>query len=618
MCGIAGLSGKKIDGDLARAMVRALTHRGPDEEGYYIKDDFAFGMRRLSIVDLVSGQQPVYNEDKTVVTVFNGEIYNFAALRDELRARGHRFYTKTDTEVIVHLYEDYGDDLVKHLDGMFALAVWDVKIKRLLLARDRFGKKPLYYYNKNGLFLFGSEIKSLLRHPQVEKKINYEALHHYLSLKHVPGPLTIYQDIFSLPAASTMSYKNGNVLIKRYWTLAYDKPAADLGAGKSEMDIVKTLSEALKEAVQKRMIGDVPVGAYLSGGLDSSLVTAIYSRLTSDRIKTFCLVYDDEIENKSADRRFASLVAKKYHTEHFEYLISEREFFVDLEKVIASFDEPFGGVVSTYFISKLIAQHVKVAISGDGADELFGSYLAHRLALPIDNYLNGRRSPKDLKPFDGEPERLSFLAEAEQWRWRSKLLVFGEEEKFELYDRGHADEFSSYNTPLLYKKYFSESTTTDPLNRVLDVDCRSLLADEVLPFVDRLSMAHSLEVRCPYLDYTFAEKVASLHGKLKIHNGETKYILKKMAEKYLPKELIYRKKEGFIPPINKWLTRNVDFARQILSAASLSRHGFFNKGYVEKLIDKISEQDSVAVNKVWLLLNFQIWYDNSLLEVSKL
>ncbi|MDI6591490.1 MAG: asparagine synthase (glutamine-hydrolyzing) [Patescibacteria group bacterium] len=605
MCGIVGFTGKKNLKQLSE-MVKLLTHRGPDEEGFYSDNEISLGIRRLSIIDLITGSQPIYNEDKSVIIIFNGEIYNFPDLKKELLKRGHRFYTKADTEVIVHLYEDFGENFVDYLDGMFAIALWDKKNKKLILCRDRFGKKPLYYILVNNNLIFGSEIKSILVNSKVKKRLNLEALHHYLSLKHIPSPLTIYQKIYSLPAASILIFYQRKIKIKKYWKLKYN-----LTRPKKESEIISNLEHLLKKAVEKRLIGDVPIGAYLSGGVDSSLVVALYSLLSGGKIKTFSLIYEDRFKNKTVDAKFARLVAKKYKTEHYEYLTNGQELLEDLVEIISAFDQPFAGVVSTYFISKLIKKYVKVAISGDGGDELFGSYLAARLAFPINNYLEGKRDSESLKPFDKEIDFLYQIAERPEWKWRAKLVVFNEEEKRNLYNLKLAPSFKKFNTEKLFQSYFKDSQATDSLNRILDVDCQSVLSDQVLPFVDRLSMAHSIEVRCPYLDQDFAEYVVSLPGEWKIRKGETKYILKRLAEKYLPKNLIYRPKEGFISPINQWLPNNKKYLKSVLSERNLIKHNLFNIKYVNQLVDNLKVNDTKSINKVWTLLNFQIWYENN-------
>lgn len=605
MCGIVGFTGIK-DQQLLHQMVRVLTHRGPDEEGFFTDQEASLGMRRLSIIDLKTGSQPIYNERRDIVTVFNGEIYNFKELRKDLLKKGHQFKTKTDTEVIVHLYEDWGEKLVEKLDGMFALAVWDSAKKKLILARDRFGKKPLFHSLIDKNLIFASEIKSILLHPKIKKELNFEALHHYFSLKHVPAPLTIFKYIFSLPAGSYLVYHQGKINIQNYWTLKYNLIEPKVSQEKKVLD---QLDQLLNLAVKKRLVSDVPVGAYLSGGVDSSLVATIFRNYSRNKFKTFCLTYGKEIKHKQADLKFARLVAKKLGTEHYEYQLSRNDFFNDLVNVIKSFDQPFAGVISTFFISKLIARHVKVAISGDGADELFGSYLAPRLVWPISNYLKtGESNLTLLKPFEKQLDFLKKIASTRDWQWRSKLVVYNEEEKRQLYQAELTEGCKSFNTTQLYKNYFDSSKTSDPVNRVLDVDCRSLLADQVLPFVDFLSMAHSIEVRCPFLDRDFSEYVASLPGSWKIRNGETKYILKKLAEKYLPKELIYRAKEGFIPPVNQWLAEDKKFIFKILSEENLRKHNFFKYDYIKKIINEMDENDSTSVNKVWSLIIFQLWW----------
>ncbi len=608
MCGIAGFTGRKNDVRLA-IMVRRLIHRGPDDEGFYSDENVSLGMRRLSIIDLSTGRQPIFSENENVVTVFNGEIYNFLKLRNDLVKKGHRFSTNSDTEIIVHLYQELGNKFVDQLDGMFGIALWDKKKKKLILTRDRFGKKPLYYTQIGRQLVFASEIKSILEYG-VKKEINFEALHHYFSLKHIPDPLTIYKNVYSLPAGSCLVFQKEKIKIKKYWQLDYNTINP-----RSELKIIDKLDYLLNQAVAKRLVSDVPIGAYLSGGLDSSLVVALFSRLAQGRIKTFFMTYQGDFSGKENDRKFAGQIAKKYKTDHYEYVMKYQELADSLEGVLSAFDQPFAGVISTYFISQLIKKHVKVAISGDGADELFASYLVARLAFPIDNYLkNNGKDIEALKPFNEQIDFLKSIADKPEWRWRSKLVVFNEKEKRELYQNKLLEQLDKCSTVKLYRNYFRSSTATDPLNRVLDVDCKTVLTDQVLPFVDRLSMAHSIEVRCPFLDYQLAEYAAGLPGQWKIRQGETKYILKKLGERYLPQKLVYRPKEGFIMPINDWLMNKMEKqVKNILSVRRLEKHNLFNQDIVKNLVECYYSKRLINnSNKIWSLLMFQLWWENNI------
>jgi asparagine synthase (glutamine-hydrolysing) len=603
MCGICGFTGKP-NKYLIKKMTGTLKHRGPDDEGFYTIKEISLGMRRLSIIDLVTGQQPISNEDKTIWIVFNGEIYNFLELKKELEKKGHQFSTRSDTETIIHLYEEYGLEFSNKLNGMFAIALWDDRTKKLILVRDRVGVKPLYYFLKNGKLIFGSEIKAILAHPLYKKDIDFEALHHFFSLKHTPASKTIFKDIFSLLPGEILVFKNRKITKKKYWDLNF-KENSLLNEKKTSREIL----EILTDSVRLRMRSDVPVGAYLSGGIDSSSVVALMTKFTHRPINTFCLSYQDKFKNKIADFEAARKVAKLYHTNHHEYIMSWREIPEQIDKIIEAFDEPFGGVISTFFLSQLITKHVKVALSGDGADELFGSYLSHRLAQPMTQYLKNKKIDY-LGLSNSDKEILLRIADKMLWKWRAKLSVFDEEEKNDLYSNYLKSKTNKFNTVNLWRNYFKNTTTKDPLNQVLEAEFKTIFPDQVLSFVDKLSMAHSIELRTPFLDYRFVEFVASIPGGFKIKNGIVKYIFKKAAEELLPQEIIERPKEGFVLPINQWLLKNMeDYVKSVLSPERLRKHGFFNEVLVKDLIRcYYANQQLENSNKVWSLIMFQLWW----------
>ncbi|HEX8145363.1 MAG TPA: asparagine synthase (glutamine-hydrolyzing) [Pyrinomonadaceae bacterium] len=614
MCGISGVFGRSDETTVNR-MIARLVHRGPDD-GYAVAgDDFSLGARRLSIVGIEDGRQPLSNETGTVWAAQNGELYNYPQVRRELLASGHHLHTHCDTEILPHLYEDYGTGMVEHIDGMFAVAVWDVTNRVGLLARDRMGKKPLYYYEAAGALYFASEIKALLEVPGFERRINYEALHHFLSFKHVPAPLSIFEGIRILPPAHMLVYRAGvPAEIRRYWDV--DFSAAGEMADWPEQELVEHLLALLRRGVERRLMADVPIGFFLSGGIDSSLSTALAAELSPGKIKTFTLTYanDSTTEGKEQDRRWARWTAEKYATEHYEESVEFSNFPENLRRIIACFDEPFCGTVSTYFLASLIAEHVKVAVSGDGADELFGSYLSHRLAFPLARYEEYRRTGEArlVRPFESQPELLARLHEAEDWQWRSKLFVYGDEEKASLYAPEVAARMRAYSSRERLRRDFSALTATDPLNRILEGEWRTIFPDQVLAFVDRLSMAHSLEVRTAFLDTDFVTFIAGLPGSFKIRDGETKYLLKKAALKYFPEEMVYRKKEGFLMPVTEWLLNDLeDYVRETLGTERLARHGLFNQARVQEMVDKLYRQQSDYrdVNRVFALIVFQEWFD---------
>ncbi len=614
MCGIAGRFGTGR-GESIAPMVQSLAHRGPDDEHIVSGEDFAIGARRLSILDIETGRQPVTNERKTVWAAQNGEIYNFPDVRANLIQRGHTLLTRCDTEILPHLYEDDREDFVKRIDGMFAVALWDDERKVGFLARDRMGKKPLYYYRQNDSLYFSSEIKSLLRIPGFERQINFEAMHHYLSYKHVPCPLSIFRGVFMLPPGHLLTFAPGKEpQMTRYWRANF---SPDAGSSRlSEAEVVDRLLALLRRGVKRRLLSDVPVGFFLSGGVDSSLATVLAAELTQEPIKTFTLTYSHEstTEGKDQDRRWARWVSERYGTEHHEEIVEFSNFPDNLRRAVTCFDEPFAGVISTYYLSQLISKHVKVAVSGDGADELFGSYLSHRLAIPLSNYPEFERTGNlGLIPgFEAQEELLAKLAATEDWMWRYKLLVYSDEEKREIYSPDVARALEGVHTFQHVRGMFSGLTAQDPLNRVLEAEWNSVFPDQVLAFVDRLSMAHSLEVRTAFLDTDLVSFIASLPGALKIKNGETKYLLKQAARRYFPDEMVFRKKEGFLMPITQWLLRDLEgYVRDTLSSQRMGKHGLFQTGSIQRLVDGLyqNKSDYQAVNKVYSLLVFQEWYD---------
>jgi asparagine synthase (glutamine-hydrolysing) len=621
MCGIAGIFGKQ-DPHTVLQMLGCIYHRGPDDQHAVDGENFAFGARRLSIVGVADGRQPLCNEDGTIWAAQNGELYNYPIVKEQLLSRGHKLRTKCDTEILPHLYEDFGSELPEHIDGMFAISIWDSTKKLGILARDRMGKKPLYYHRNGDAIYFASEIKCLLRIPGFERRINREALHHFLSFKHVPCPLTIFEGINVLPPGHKLIYRPGHEpKIEKYWELNFHSdPALEKC---SEDEISEHLLTLLRAGVKRRLMSDVPIGFFLSGGIDSSLSTALAAEMADSAIKTFTLTYADNstTDGKELDRKWARYTAEKFGTEHYEESVKFSEFPENLRRVIGCFDEPFAGTTSTYFLAGLISKHVKVALSGDGADELFGSYLSHRLAFPLANYKRylSTQDASLIAPFANQPDYLKELYEENDWQWRSKLFVLSEKEKATLYSKDVAADMAHFDSNSRLRQDFSALTAEDPLNRVLEAEFKTIFADQVLAFVDRLSMAHSLEIRSAYLDTELVSFVARLPGRLKIKNGETKYILKKAALKYFPEEMIFRKKEGFVMPVTDWLLKDLEsYVRETLSDANLRKHGLFDSTQVTKLIDVIYAGDNhyTKVNKVLELIVFQEWYNQYMCQTA--
>ena len=591
MCGICGAFGA-ADREVVAAMLETLRHRGPDDSHIVAGDGFAIGSRRLSIVDVAGGRQPLTNEDGSVIAAQNGELYNFPEARNALIERGHRFATSTDTELLPHLWEEYAESLPQHIDGMFAVAVWDSRRNIGLLARDRMGKKPLYYWQSGSTLYFASELKAILAIPGFSRRLHLEALHHFLSYKHVPHPMTIFEGVRMLPPAHQLVYRMGQTpAVSGYWALSF---AEGNGAVPDEDDVADELLARMRRAVRRRLMSDVPVGFFLSGGIDSSLTTVLATEVADARVKTFTLTYGgtSTTAGKEQDRRWARWVAERYDTEHYEETIAVTNYPASLRAILRAFDEPFAGVVSTYFLAQRIAQHVKVAVAGDGADELFGSYRSHRIAAGI------------------EPAPASHSGA--DWEWRSALFAISDEEKLALYSPDVRAALAGVSTREHLRQAFAGVTARDPLNRMLEAEFRGIFPDQVLTFVDRLSMAHSLEVRSAFLDTDVVEYVASLPGSMKIHNGETKYVLKLAASRYFPEEMVRRPKEGFLMPVTEWMLSDLQpWVRDTLSSERLALHGLFDKKRVGELVDQLYRPgaDYTAVNRVLALVIFQEWYE---------
>lgn len=614
MCGICGFTGTS-DHDALTRMTNAITHRGPDDAGYWNSPEISLGMRRLAIIDLETGQQPVFNEDGSIGVVFNGEIYNHTELRAELEAAGHRFQTHhSDTEVLVHLYEQYGDDFLHRLNGMFAIALWDIPRQRLLLARDRVGIKPLYLGLFQGRLLFASEIKSLLAHPRVERKPNYRALYHYFSFKNIPAPWSAFEGIEQLRPGERAIYEDGKLKRETWWSLRFaENDSID------EQAAANRIRELLEDSVRLRMRADVPFGAYLSGGVDSSSVVALMSNIGGHRVQTFSLVYADDLQHKAADQAFARQVARQYDTDHHEYVLTHQDVANSLDAVLTAFDEPFSGVTSTYFVTRLISRHVKVALSGDGADELFGSYLPHRLAQPLHYFpLLRDRLPtlsadeqNALQPFLDRPEYLAdMLARGDEASRRMSLYLWSDSGKRTLLSDKMRELCLHESSEQLIRDIYLSSATADPLNRALNCDFKTLLPDQVLAFVDRLSMAHSVEVRPPFLDYRLMEFAASLPGSMKINNGRSKHVLKEAVRGLIPAGVIDRPKEGFVLPIDNWLLNDMrPFVEDLLAPDRLALHGLVRPEAVSALLKEHYSKTANHGPRIWNLMMFQRWWE---------
>lgn len=618
MCGICGFTGSiKGANEIIKKMNDSIMHRGPDEDGYYHDGSVNLGIRRLSIIDVETGHQPTHNEDNNIWSIFNGEIYNFLDLRKELKDKGHHLYTDhSDTEVITHLYEEYGAGFLNKINGMFAVALWDKKKEMLILARDRMGVKPLFYSIVDGDLVFASEIKAILKYPKYGREINYSAVYHYFTFKNIPSPMTAFKGINSLLPGEMVTFSKGSVSNNRWWKARFEE--------KNVYDakyLEERILSILEDATRIRMISDVPFGAYLSGGVDSSSIVALMTKYSGKPVKTFSMGYEGELKNKEADLHYARKIARLYKTEHYEYIMSHKELVEDVANVIEAFDQPFSGTISTFFLTKLIKKHVKVALSGDGADELFGSYLSHRVAQPMHHFgrLRDKVAARALSSDEKrlfEPCSMDFLEDlfersgGEEARWRYNLYLFSDEEKKSLLSAdflGHIKDKGSFE---LINRYFDGLSATDPLNRVLEMEWNTQLPDQVLAFVDFLSMAHSVEIRSPFLDYRLVEFVAAIPGNMKIRNGNVKDILKESVSGLIPEEITRRPKEGFVLPVFDWMKQELrEYSVSVLSENRLNKYGLLNAGKVNEMLKRYYAGEKAVAGRIWNLMMFQVWLE---------
>lgn len=630
MCGIIGFINhdreQAANEQIARAMNEAIIHRGPDEEGFYFKGNVAFGMRRLAIIDLAGGQQPISNEDDSVRVVFNGEIYNFQALRESLMARGHQFKTHSDTEVIVHLYEDYGDELVQHLNGMFAFALWDERRERLLIARDRMGEKPLYFTLTDTAFIFASELNALLIHPAVERKLNLAALRKYLFYECVPAPHSMMAGVRKLPPAHRLIFEKGRVREERYWQLDYHVEKLRL----SEPEAIEELQLRLREAVRVRLVAEVPLGVLLSGGIDSSALAALACETAQGRVSTFSIAFEEKSFDESS---YARAVAQHLGTEHFEQRFTEREMLDLVPKIPDLLDEPLGdgSLIPTYLVSRFTRQHVTVALGGDGGDELFAgypTYLAHRLAgyyRSLPSFIRRGIIEPAVAALPVSTDNLSFDFKAKRFvrgaalpdgtRHQSWMGSFDEAQQRMLFNpdvlAAHPDA-AAFSEVRAYDLPHGRSNGVDLIERMMTLDAQHYLSECVLVKVDRASMAASLETRAPFLDHTLVEFLTRLPIGLKLHRFTTKYILKQAMRDKLPAEVIDRPKKGFGMPVAKWINGELrPLVREMFAPARLNRRGLFNAGYVERLLDQHERGVADHRKLIWTLLMFELWAEKT-------
>ncbi len=610
MCGIAGIIGNpRKKNEAIRKMVDVITHRGPDDDGYFSDTSMAFGMRRLSIIDLSGGKQPIQNEDGTLVIVFNGEIYNYQDLYEELVAKGHVFRTKSDTEVLIHLYEEEGEAMLGKLRGMFAFSIYNKKKKEYFIARDQFGIKPLYYLVRDEkIVAYGSEIKSLLLYPGFKKEVNSDAVYNYLSFQYNPLEETFFKGIWKLPPASSLKIRiNGTsqeITQKTYWNYQFKSPEND------EKKLAAEVLGGLENSVKAHMISDVPVGAFLSGGIDSAAIVALMSKNTDKRVSTFTIGFDKVSEMKEAKE-----MADFINTDHHEILLKADDYLAALPKIVWHFDEPVAdpSAVALYFLAKEARKHVKVVLSGEGSDELFGGYNIYREPFAL-NKLN--LIPKTIRDLVIRP-----LARSD-FNFYGKNYLKRHFEKIEDRYIGNAYIFKPGELGHLWKHYEGEKREeklsllpwykkmkgqTDS-QKMQSIDLAFWLPGDILQKADKMTMAHSLELRVPFLDKKIAEISERIPERLKYKNGKTKYILRKALSGILPKATAARKKLGFPTALRYWLRENpAAFSKTILDNGYIEEH--FKLGFIKHLFKEHAEGKIDNSRKIYLLYILALWYN---------
>ena len=619
MCGIAGKlsTTAPVDRELLDRMCAVVTHRGPDSRGIFLDDGVGLGIQRLRVIDLETGDQPVYNEDRSVVVVLNGEIYNYRELRAELERRGHRFATHGDTEVIVHLYEDEGAECVQALRGMFAFALWDRRRHVLLLARDRVGKKPLFYADDGASLWFGSEAKSILEDPSVDRAVDYDAIDSYLQLQYVPHPLSAFQSIRKLPPAHTLVWQDGRAEVSRYWKLSY-RPAALA----DERDAHELIREQLLEATRLRLRSDVPLGAFLSGGVDSSAVVAAMAMEAPGRVRTFSIGFDEATHDETD---YAREIAERFDTEHHELRVRPDAIEI-LPQLVWHYGEPFAdsSAIPSFYLAQLTREHVTVALNGDGGDENFAGYrkyvsqqAAERLAaLPRP----ARRALRSLTaPLSGDGRgdsvsaRLKRITEASLLtgadRYATSVAVLTEAERERLYTADFLASLQQRTAPLVKRVPYADSDAEDEINRSLDVDVQTYLPGALLVKMDIASMAHSLEVRSPLLDHRFMELAASLPGSWKLSGRTTKHVFKDALRAWLPDHILDRPKSGFGVPLRRWFRADLRrLPEEILLDPRSTARGLFRTEAIRELIEAHRRGTADHANQIWALIQLELWF----------
>ncbi|MGD9562323.1 MAG: asparagine synthase (glutamine-hydrolyzing) [Pyrinomonadaceae bacterium] len=620
MCGITGFivsdreAPTRARAELLERMCASIVHRGPDEQGTVVRGRAALGMRRLSIIDIASGQQPIFNEAGDLAIVFNGEIYNFAEITRELRALGFSFKTNSDTEAILHAFEEFGEGCLKKLRGMFAFAIWDFKSESLFIARDRVGKKPLFYtLTDKGEFVFGSELKTLLAHGGVKREVDLAALDTYLSFGYVPEEFCFLKGVKKLRPGHFLRFRKGGVETERYWDFDLSKAPAE----RSPQECAAAVQDKVREAVEVRLISEVPLGAFLSGGIDSSAIVGLMSQLSDQPVKTFSIGFR---EDSFDELKYARIAAKHFRTDHHEFIVTPDLFDV-IDDIVWHFDEPFAdqSALPTYMLSKMAREHVTVVLSGDGGDELFAGYERY----VVDRHRSwSARIPKALR--EHVLQRASAVLPHSAFgknylhnisldpidRYIDSITAFNGPRKQMLYSPSlkQAMNGSRSAAETLFRQFGEQVQPDDPIARLLYLDSKTYLPGDILTKVDRMTMANSLEARAPLLDHELIELVAGMPSAMKMNGLETKYILKKAMEGIVPDSILYREKQGFGVPIGKWINEQLhDRIYDDLNERRTAERGFFDHRYVDTLRKEHSAGRRDHSTKLWLLWVLELW-----------
>jgi asparagine synthase (glutamine-hydrolysing) len=621
MCGICGKldpSGVKLEE--IQSMLGTLAHRGPDDEGVYMDGGVGLGNRRLSVIDLPAGKQPISNEDGTIWIVYNGEIYNYRQLRKQLEEHGHIFHTNSDTEVIVHLYEEIGEGCVGRLSGMFAFAIWDDRSQKLFLARDRIGQKPLYYAQEGKSFLFASEPKAIMAVSKQNREMDWESVHNYLSLRFIPPPNTILRNIKKLPPAHTLIYQNGQVAIHQYWQLSFGNKII-----LNEAEYLEVLGDKLRLAIDSHLVSDVPVGAFLSGGLDSSMIVSVLSKDLHRTPQTFSIgVEEDDFD----ELPYARLVAEHYQTRHTEARVAAN-LVQSLPKMIWHLDEPSDPIAACMFqAARLASQHVKVVLGGDGGDELFAGfdrYVGNRY-INAYRYIPHLLRQRLIGPvLSRVPDSFTYKSTTQKLRWLHQLSMqpnpaeqyaeatcffrFNHQDKKFLYSDGLWRQLGEIQSARAITEPFNSTHASDLLDRMLYTDFVTRLPEHSLMLTDRMTMAHGLEARSPFLDHELVEFLARFPSNIKVQNGRPKYLLRKLAAQYLPQSIVQREKQGFMFPIAYWFrTELYPFLEKTLTNSYFVREGWFSRDTVRRMLQEHRNKQFDHHVRLWMLLNLEIWH----------